>query len=163
MEKKTMRLQDYMIEVTRAAAAEAFRYAKAVPDDKVDWKPMDGGRSVLDQCRELAMCPGWATDLISGKDLPEWTEEMMAEMNREQMQWLTVADCEAECNRRMEIFFEVLKSLPDDRLSETKWLPYEGGRDFTMPEMMDYPRWNFNYHTGQIAYIQTLFGDKEMH
>jgi hypothetical protein len=32
-----------------------------------------------------------------------------------------------------------------------------------MIEMMDYPRWNFNYHNGQIAYIQTLYGDKEMH
>ena len=32
-----------------------------------------------------------------------------------------------------------------------------------MIEMMDYPRWNFNYHLGQIAFIQMMYGDKEMH
>ncbi len=53
--------------------------------------------------------------------------------------------------------------MPDERLSEKKWLPFDGGRDFSMPEMMDYPRWNFNYHLGQSAYIQTLLGDREMH
>ena len=53
--------------------------------------------------------------------------------------------------------------MPDERLSNTKWLPYNGGRDHTFLEMLDYVRWNCNYHTGQIAYIQTLYGDKEMY
>jgi hypothetical protein len=158
-----MRLQDYMIDTTRAAADEAFRYAKAVPEDKVDWKPLDNGRSVLDICRELAMCPGWCEDIIQQKELPEWNEESMEAVKREQEQWKTVADCETECNRRLEQLFEVFRTMPDERLSEKKWLPYDGGRDFTMPEMMDYPRWNFNYHLGQIAYVQLLYGDREMH
>jgi hypothetical protein len=29
--------------------------------------------------------------------------------------------------------------------------------------MLDYPRWNFNYHLGQIAYIQTHYGDKSLY
>lgn len=151
-----------MIEDTRAAAKDVFKYAKAVPADKLDWKPLDAGRSVLDLCRELAMCPGWAVDIIEGKP-QEWNEESMAAMKAEQEQWKTAEDCEAECNRRLEKLFELFRGMPDSRLAETRWLPYDGGRDFTMPEMMDYPRWNFTYHLGQIAYIQTLYGDKEMH
>lgn len=158
-----MRLQDYMIDNTKAAAGEAFRYARAVPEDKLDWKPLDAGRSVLDQCRELAMCPTWCEDLISGKPEPEWNEETFAAIKKEQEQWTTVDACEAECNRRLESLFAAFRALPDERLKETKWLPYGGGRDFTMPEMMDYPRWNFTYHVGQIGYIQTLLGDREMH
>lgn len=158
-----MRLQEYMIDVTRQAAKEAFQYAKAVPADKVDWKPLDAGRSVLDQCRELAMCPTWAQDIISNKEQPEWNEATMEAIKKEQEQWKTIEDCEAECNRRLEAYFQYLREMPDSRLTETKWLPYDGGRDFAMPEMMDYPRWNFNYHLGQIAFIQTLYGDKEMH
>ena len=77
--------------------------------------------------------------------------------------WKTVEACEAECNRRVDKLCAMFKAMPDERLKETKWLPYDGGRDFTMAEMMDYPRWNFSYHQGQIAYIQTLYGDKEMH
>jgi hypothetical protein len=29
--------------------------------------------------------------------------------------------------------------------------------------MLEYPRWNATYHLGQIAFIQTLYGDKETH
>lgn len=157
-----MRLQDHMIDVTRAAAKEAFKYAKAVPQDKLEWKPLDNGRSVLDQCREMAQCAGWAEGIIQGT-APEWNEETMAAIRKEQEQWQSVEDCETECNRRIERLSTLFQGMGDERLAETKWLPYDGGRDFTMAEMMDYPRWNFTYHLGQIAYVQTLYGDKEMH
>ncbi|HMS55428.1 MAG TPA: hypothetical protein PKA27_08505 [Fimbriimonadaceae bacterium] len=158
-----MRLQDYMIEVTEQAKVEAFKYAKAVPSDKVDWKPLETGRSVLDQCREMAMCPDWARSIINNDPQPDWNEGTMAKIKAEQEQWKTIEDCEAECDRRLANLYDYFRSMPDARLSETKWLPYDGGREFKMPEMMDYPRWNFNYHLGQIAYIQTLYGDKDMH
>lgn len=158
-----MNLQTYIINATLEAAKEAFKYAKAVPEDRVAWQPLDTGRSVLDQCRELALSPGWASDIVSGKPLMEFTDEAMAAIKKEQEALLTIADCEAECNRRLDEYFAIVAGLSDERLSDTRWLPFDGGRDFTMPEMLEYPRWNFNYHLGQIAYIQSLYGDKEMH
>ena len=158
-----MKLQEYMIDVTRAAADEAFKCAKAVPADKLDWKPLDNGRSVLDQCQEMAMCPTWCLDIVSNKEQPEWNEESMAEIEKQKSQWTTVEACQEECGQRMTELFDYFRTVGDERLSEKKWLPYDGGRDFSMPEMMDYPRWNFTYHLGQISYIQTLYGDKEMH
>lgn len=157
-----MRYQDFIIEETQKAADEAFRYAEAVPADKLEWAPLDTGRSVLDQCREMAQCPAWAEDIIRGVER-EWNEETMAAIVKEREQWTTVEACQAECNRRLANLFEFYRTIGDERLGETKWLPYDGGRDFTMVEMMDYPRWNFNYHLGQIGYVQTLYGDKQMH
>jgi hypothetical protein len=151
-----------MIDVTKSAAEAAFKCAKGTDPQKIDWMPLDEGRSVLDQCREMAMCPKWAETIISGDNMPEWNEEAAAAIKAEQEQWKSVDDCEAECNRRLESLFEVFRNMPDEKLNETKWLPYDGGRDFTMAEMMDYPHWNFTYHLGQISYIQTLYGDKEM-
>jgi hypothetical protein len=158
-----MRYQDYIADETRKAAAEAFRNAKAVPADKHDWKPLDNGRSVLDQAREMAKCPDWAYDICSGTTQPDWSEDNMAAQKAEMDKWTTVEQCEQECNKRLDKLAEFYKSMGDERLTETKWLPFDGGRDFTMVEMMDYPRWNFVYHNGQINYIQTLYGDKEMH
>ncbi|MBV6457753.1 MAG: hypothetical protein HONBIEJF_00872 [Fimbriimonadaceae bacterium] len=162
-----MRFQDHMIDVTKAAAEEAFRYAKAVPIDKVDWKPLDAGRSVLNLCQEMAMCATWAAEIISSVGKPaegnEWDEASQAEQQKLMEGWSTVEACEQECKQRMDTLFEIFKALPDEKLKETKWLPYDGGRDFTVAEMMDYPRWNYNYHLGQISYIQTLYGDKDMH
>lgn len=158
-----MRLQDYMIEVTQKAADEAFRYAKAVPAEKLNWKPLDSGRSVLDMCQEMAMCPYWCQSIIEAMKFPEWSEEQSAEAKKESDQWTTVEACQDECNKRLSALADFFRTLPDDKLKESAFLPFEGGRDFTVPEMMDYPRWNFNYHLGQIAYVQTLYGDKEMY
>ncbi|HWD38419.1 MAG TPA: DinB family protein [Fimbriimonas sp.] len=156
-----MRIQDYMADASRKAAAEMFRYAKSVPSDKLDWSPLDNGRSVISQARELAMTPTWAYDTIAGGS--EMNEEAFAAQKAEMDGWTTVEQCEEQFNTRFAKVEELFKGLSDERLSETKWLPYDGGRDFTVLEMMDYPRWNANYHLGQIAYIQTLYGDKEMH
>lgn len=151
-----------MIEVTEQAKREAFQAARKVPADKVDWSPLEEGRSVLNQCRELAMCPTWAKSIINNEPQPEWNEATMEKMKEEQAQWKSVDDCEVECDRRLAELYDLYRNMPDARLEESRWLPYDGGRDFKMPEMMDYPRWNFNYHQGQISYIQTLYGDKEM-
>ena len=158
-----MKYQDYMKDVTKASALEAFRYAKAVPKDKVDWKPLDEGRSVLEQCREMAMCPDWANSLLGG--IPEAADQEadMAKQQEVMSSWSSVEECEAQCLEKLDKLFATFDTITDEQLKDTKWLPYDGGRDFTFAEMMDYPRWNFNYHLGQVSYIQCLYGDKEMH
>jgi hypothetical protein len=159
-----MRFQDYIIDSIQNASDEAFKYAKAVPEDKLTWKPLDQGRSVLDQLQELAQAPQYATGMLGGgsgasEPGPSDWEKLVAE----RQSWTTIEDCEREAKVRLDALFEVIKSFPDEKLTETVWLPYDGGRDFTMQEIMEYPRWNANYHGGQISYIQTLYGDKEMH
>jgi hypothetical protein len=157
-----MTIQDYLIDTTRRSAEALFKCARAVPADKLEWAPLDIGRSTLDILRECAKCPDWGVEVISG-DGPEWSEELAATLKAEQSAWLSVEDCERECNARLDRLFDFYRNIGDERLSETKFLPYDGGRDFTMVEMMEYPHWNFDYHLGQISYIQTLYGDKEMH
>jgi hypothetical protein len=157
-----LRFQDYIANATVQAAKEAFRIAKQVPADKLIWFPLDNGRSVLDQCRELAMTPTWAIQTLTNA-MPEFNEETIAAVKAEQVQWVTVEQCEEECNKRLEELKQFFINLPDEKLSQTRWLPYYGGRDFTFVEMCEYAKWNFDYHAGQIAYIQTLYGDMEMH
>lgn len=157
-----MNYQEHMIEASRKAAEEFFKYAKSVPADKLEWAPMDAGRSVISLCQEIAMTPTWGHDVIAG-DPSKWTEGDREEQGKMMKGWTTVADCEREFNARFEKLAALYRSLPDAELEKTKWLPYDGGRDFTIREMLDYPRWNANYHVGQIGYIQTLYGDKDMH
>jgi hypothetical protein len=156
------RFQDYAADATRRAAEEAFKYAKAVPADKVNWKAADTGKSVLEICRELAWTPTWAIDTIEGKEF-DHSDAAMAKMKETEARWTTVVDCETECNRVLDKLEALYRSVSDERLKTTRFLPYDGGRDFTVEEMLEYARWNFTYHLGQIAYIQTLYGDKNMH
>lgn len=150
-----MRLQDPMIGVIGRAQEEVFRYALAVPEDRLTWEPLEVGQSVLRMARELAMTPDWACWVQSGAK-PE-NPETAAEAQRAEMEsWTTVAQCDAVCRAKLERLYDLYRAMPDARLAETKWLPFDGGRDHTYAELLDYPRGNFTCHLGQIATIQTL-------
>ncbi len=84
-----MKLQDYIIDVTKKAAEEAFKYACAVPADKAEWQPLETGRSVLDQAREMAKCPVWAhatSSYRTSQCLSSTGEEAVAAMKAEMEQ-----------------------------------------------------------------------------
>ena len=156
-----MRIQDHTIEATREAQEEAFRYARAVPDDRLEWQPEGQGQTVLSMAREIAKCADWAYDLLATGSM-DYSEEG----NAETAGWKTIADCEAAGKEKLGRYFEFLKGIPDERLTETMELPFGPGgsmKRFTLGELMDYPRWNSTYHLGQIAYVQTLYGDRGMH
>lgn len=158
-----MKFQDYISDSIQKATDEAFQAAKAVPEDKLTWKPLDNGRSVLDQLQELAQAPDYATAMLSGDNQGEPSPDHWEKLVAERQSWTTIADCEREAKVRVDRLVAAIKGCPDEKLSNTVWLPYDGGRDFTFAEIMEYPRWNANYHLGQISYIQTLYGDNEMH
>ena len=157
-----MRLQKHMINVIESAREEVFRYALAVPEDRVAWKPLDAGQSVLSMARELAKTPDWAYYVLTGAQ-PENPEAAVDDQKVEMESWKNVGDCEAACREKLVRLYGLYRSMPDAQLSETKWLPFNGGRDHTYAELLDYPRWNFTYHLGQIAYIQTLYGDRQLY
>jgi|SRR5579859_1824981 len=161
----TMKIQNYVVDCARDAANMAFRYASAVPEEKLDWSPKgEGGegRSVLSMCRELAWTPEWACAAMNPQP-QDWSEEQREAARQLEQNWKTVDDCHAQFNERFKKWEETVLALSDEDLSKTKWLPYDGGRDFTYLEMLDYVRWNSTYHLGQIAYIQILYGDKEIY
>ncbi len=157
-----MRIQEYAADCALSAAEEAFRYARAVPAEKLDWSPEGVGQTVMSMCRELAMTPSWAAFVFTPDEF-KFDAETHASQKAEMETWTTVDDCENQFKQRMETLRDVYLGLSDEDLKKTKWLPFNGGRDHTFLELLDYPRWNCTYHLGQIAYIQILFGDKEMH
>ncbi|HWA83143.1 MAG TPA: DinB family protein [Fimbriimonadaceae bacterium] len=158
-----MRFQDYISDSIQKATDEAFKAAKAVSEDKLAWSPLDNGRSVLDQLQELAQAPDYVVGMLSGQSMGEPGPDHWEKLVAERKSWTTIADCEREAKVRIDRLVDAIKNCPDENLTNTVWLPYDGGRDFTFMEIMEYPRWNANYHLGQINYIQTLYGDKEMH
>ena len=155
-----MTIQEHVVQVAAEAAGEFFRYASQVPPDKLDWKPLDEGQSVLSMCREIAMTPEWAYSVTA--DVAHDEEASKASLAAMQS-WNSVDQCQGEFLLRFEKWAEFIRAFPTERLMEKKWLPFNGGRDHSYLEMLEYPRWNFTYHLGQVAYIQTLYGDKGMY
>ena len=153
-----MTVYELPLAMAEGAARDVFKAARRVPADKLEWKPLENGRSVLDLCRECAYCPLWA--IASVKDaigVPDPTEGQDYEAAVAAM--TTVDACEEACKKHLEQYRAAVLAFPAERLHEQVTIPYG---TFPYYQVLFYPLWNFQYHEGQINYIQTLYGDKEM-
>jgi hypothetical protein len=157
-----MRVQDHATDVASEAAKEFFRYAKAVSADKLTWSPLESGRTPISLCQEIAICPTWGEHLLGPAEFGCGDGEF-EEQGKLMASWDTVEKCEEQFFQRFKSYEQVARRLTDEDLKKTKFLPFAGGRNWTYLEMIEYVRWNTTYHLGQIAYIQTLYGDKELY
>lgn len=55
-----------IISMIEVGARELDRTARAVPDDKLQWKPLDNGRTVIDLLGDAAQAPTLCTGLLRG-------------------------------------------------------------------------------------------------
>lgn len=147
-----------VIAMTERAIAGFFAHVDKMPADKVEWKPLDQGRSALNQAQECALCPMWAVDLLNDRKPPEWTEELMAEFGRQMAALDSIDKCKAAAQANMEKYKAAVEAFPDADWAETLQLPWDE-KPFTYMAIAMIPYWNLTYHTGQVCYIQTLYGD----
>lgn len=84
------------------------------------------------------------------------------EMMAERAQWDTLEKCEAETRARLAKLRKTIETFPDEDLEATLFLPFTM-KDHPYWDIMMYPYWNMVWHTGQIAYIQTMLGDRDMY
>jgi DinB superfamily len=149
-----------IISLTEAGRTELERTARAVPEDKLNWKPLDNGRTVLELLGDAAQAPALCTGMLRG-DL-QFGPELFRQMAEERAAW-TRADALEYLNESTRQLIAEIRNLPDEKLDEPLTLPMGGG--MTMPWgawiLMAYR--SLMARTAQINYIQTLYGDFESH
>ena len=158
-----MRYQDQVIRATSKSVEDLFRNARAMPEDKIEWKPLDKGRSVLDQLQECAQAPIWYVSMLESRKAPEFDEDTRKKAGEERQQWKTIDECEKVCGENSERLAELIDTFPDEDLEIMITLPFGDGMVVSMADVMMFQYWNNVYHIGQLSYIQTLYGDMEMH
>jgi hypothetical protein len=157
-----MTVQELIVAQTKQAADAIVRNFNAIPEEKRDWRPMDAGRSALDLLQECATLAGYATKTIRDKKSPEFDEAKYAEWN-EMRKSLTAEQAEAKLSESSEELYSAILDIPDSDLDAPISLPFGEGMIWPLADVASMHRWNMNYHLGQLAYIQTLLGDREMH
>ena len=140
---------------------QLFKYAHAVPADKLTWSAGGETRSTLDMCQECVQAPKWTIDMLEtrsvGGDFSDWGAIMA-----ERQQWDTIEKCETEARARVAKLVATIEAFPEAELTDTLFLPFTG-KNHPYWDIMMYPYWNNTWHTGQIAFIQMLLGDKQMY
>ena len=159
----SMTYQERVIALTRSAIDTLFRTARAVPADKLDWRPLDEGRSVLDQLQECAQIPLWHARFLQTRVVYPVDEESFRQELEKRRQWSTLDECERACRDNGERLFAAIRAIPDDELDHMIELPFNGGMSLSLADILMLHHNNTIYHLGQINYIQTLYGDKDMH
>ncbi len=154
-----MKVQDFIIEETRRATDALFEAARKIPADKLEWSPEGQGRSVLSQCQECAQSPTWPVGLIRTRKF-NWSQEDYQTMLEERHQWTTIDACEEACRKNLAELEAVVAGLRDEELHETVNVPFGKNHEWRIADIANLHAWNCHYHTGQINYIQTLYGDK---
>jgi uncharacterized damage-inducible protein DinB len=144
-----------------ANAAENLKInLEAMPADKREWRPLDAGRSALSLIQECAVINGFFARILHEGKAPEmkWEEYQAAcaQLDTADKALSALMASTAELTAAIE-------SVPEERLADEVTMPFHEGMVMTMEQIMFAAYWNMTYHHGQLAYIQTLYGDYEMH
>lgn len=155
-----MTTQEFIAAETERAMESLIRQAKRIPADRLTWKPMEEGRSALDQVAECAVIPGYMPGILASLKGPEFTEETMNAYRQAKDSLDTFEKAEALLRENTAKAVAAIKAVPEDKLGLE--IPFFGPEPWKIAAIMNSHAWNMNYHTGQICYIQTLLGDHEM-
>ena len=124
----------------------------------MEWNPTPEARSALSMLQEVAQDPRDIAKLFRGEHVPEAGSDIYFErLRREKAEWTTLEECERVLEFNVDLLVKALSKFPADRLGETVIEPW--GHKTTFGELAMYQYWNTTWHTGQLAYIQTLLGD----
>jgi hypothetical protein len=155
-----MKAQDFIAIETLRAMEDLIRQAKRVPADKLGWRPMDEGRSTLDQVAECAVICGFLPVILATFKGPEFDEASMKQFQESKSALDTLEKAEAVLRENTAKAVEAIRAVPDEKLDLE--IPFFGPGTWKICSIMNAHAWNLHYHTGQICYIQTLLGDHAM-
>lgn len=158
---RAMTIKQLIIDLSTQATDGLFHRARQVPADKLEWRPLDEGRSVLNIASECALSPLWGVEVVQNNGL-EMTPEMAAEFEAKVAALTSLDLAEKTARENLSTLIEFINALPEEKLSQTITMPFGRSTEWSVPDVLLLHYWNATYHGGQICYIQTLYGDKSM-
>ena len=142
-------IRDLVKELTLNTAQRLCNDASYIPSEKLDWSPMDYGKSVnsiLSECVSLNLMTAAAIKRESPKDIK-------TEMNFQALKDHVISTAMEVC--------KAVDTLSDDDLDGEVPMPW--GAIMPAAAAIFIPHSHMAYHDGQINYIQLLLGDTKFH
>ncbi len=155
----TKKLMTMMIGDARDSLA---RTAQAVPDDKLNWRPLDAGRSALDLLGDAAQTPKMIAMMLESRGEIAPSREMFQQMKAERENW-TRDDALSHLQQNCDRLLPLIEALPDEELAREITLPMGGGMTYPMAIWIMMTYRTLTNRFAQINYLQTLYGDNEPH
>lgn len=135
--------------MVRWAAQDFIFNLEAIPADKLDWKPSPEAKSAQEIAAEVATVAVSTIPVLSGGD---WAPTRQAPPTSVDEARRLVLDS-------AEAFAVAYEAADPANLQRTLELPF--GK-FLAARFVLFPLIEFIHHRGQLTYIQSLLGDKEV-
>ena len=150
-----MNAQELLIHLTNKQVEGLFKAARALPADKLDWKPAPGARSALDQLQEIATALPQFWPMYTERKMA-WDDAKFAKWMEDRAKITSLDELERLTKESTKELADYIRAFPDAEWTAPVELPFPG--EFNMADILSYHYWNCSYHEGQINYIGTLLG-----
>ena len=134
-----------------------------VPDDKLTWTPTPTAKSAIRIAAHTALYAGRFARMIEDGKLPvsDNLTEWLAQRNAEEAAITCRTEIESIFRKGTDEVIAALDSLTPEAIETS----LDSGLGWSMPmtRLMDLPGWHATLHAGQIDYLQTCWGDQEVH
>ena len=134
-----------------------------VPDDKLTWTPTPTAKSAIRIAAHTALYAGRFARMINDRKLPSSDNlaEWLAQVNAEEAAITSRIEMESVFRKGTDEVIAALDSLTPEAIGSS----LDSGLGWSMPmtRLMNLPGWHATLHAGQIDYLQTCWGDLEVH
>jgi len=137
-----MKAQELIAYNNTSNTRSLFKAARKVPADKLEWKPLDQGRSVLDICQECALSATWPVTLLACDKPFEMTPEIMQQFKAAKAAMTTLDDCERVAEENLAKLNELVLGFPDDKMGDAVAMPMWPGGQMPITEVLQLQNWN---------------------
>lgn len=156
------RIDEFKAEFTQAVGG--LKHALATtPDDRLSWAPSSTARSPLQVAAHVAISVRDMLGNLTGNTFPiESTEEAERYHRHRESHLKSRDEVLGLLDEATSAYFAWLDQLTEDQLDTLMLLPFNMGQ---MPVRMGISMMPFHvyWHTAQINYIQTIYGDHDWH
>lgn len=145
-------------------AHEAMRHAlETVPDDRINWAPSPTSRTALHQVAHAAAAVKSIHEMLEGRPFPVPTPDEADKGFREWERQFTTREQVLEIlDKHAADYLVWLDALTPDRLDTLVTLPFSLGQA-PIGAVLSAEVDHMNWHTAQIQYMQTIYGDHDWH
>jgi len=151
-----MNVQKAESERVKALVGIFAEYAQKVPAEKADWKPEGGAKSAKELLEHIAASNQGFAAIIQGKDLGIQMDK--SERANVSIEAQNLPEAIEALKASGEALAGAISTLPDDQLGQNRTMPW--GEEWQMSRLLATASAHISYHWGQLAYLQTMWGDK---
>jgi hypothetical protein len=147
----SLSVQEAIAAKTEEALEDFLVTIRRMPLEKLTWRPLDQGRTALDQMQECATAPLFYLAVIQGTEYDNLRET--------RKRW-DAGECETRARAATHDLVAAIRSIPNEELKTEIDVPKNGV--MTILDVLWMHLGNLTYHLGAVNFIQTLYGDLEM-